>query len=203
VAAATGLSAALTSGWSIAAVGVALAAGTLVAADRMRAPHEEREPAIATRAETPPAPPPTTRPPPTADEDELGEDAPAVVPDPTPAQHAAAGRAAPSPGPNDETTPGDQPSAPASALAIENELLGRAASALREGRADAAIRITSEHARRFPRSPLTDLRAALRIEALCALHKRAQARGEARLFRREHAGSPLLQRIEKSCGAAP
>ena len=82
---------------------------------------------------------------------------------------------------------------------METELLRRASTELGAGRADAALRITGEHGRRFPRSVLADLRTAVRIEALCGLGKAAQARGEAQVFLRERPESPVAERIERAC----
>jgi RNA polymerase sigma factor (sigma-70 family) len=88
-------------------------------------------------------------------------------------------------------------------LAVETELLRRASTALQEGDAAAALRTSSEHARRFPGSALADLRSAVRIEALCDLGKTAQARGEAHVFLRANPGSPVAERIEHACTSPP
>lgn len=95
--------------------------------------------------------------------------------------------------------PSKSPARAADRLSEENALLGDAADELRAGQAAKAIATTDEHARRFPGSPLADLRIALRIEALCQQGKPAQARGEAVTFLRRRPGSPMAERIEKSC----
>jgi RNA polymerase sigma factor (sigma-70 family) len=100
---------------------------------------------------------------------------------------------------NDATTT-DAPEA--DGLGVETELLRRASAELTAGNADAALRTTGEHARRFPESALADLRTAVRIEALCELGKAVQARGEAAAFLREHPGSPVAERIERACRSA-
>lgn len=84
-------------------------------------------------------------------------------------------------------------------LATENELLREAATAVRRGGMQEALRLTDAHAEQFSASVLTDLRSAIRIEALCGLGKLAQARGEAALLRRRHPDSPAAVGIEKSC----
>ncbi len=103
--------------------------------------------------------------------------------------HARPSRAAP------ETT------SPRAATSIErdNQRMLDAKDALAAGDAAGALAITEEHGREFPRSALADARSALRIEALCALGKREQARGEARVFADARPGSPVTARIERSC----
>ncbi|HWB76212.1 MAG TPA: sigma-70 family RNA polymerase sigma factor [Nannocystaceae bacterium] len=87
----------------------------------------------------------------------------------------------------------------ADAIARDHGLIKRANEQLRAGDAAAALATTSTHAREFPSSELADARAALRIEALCALDKTAQARGEARTLLVARPGSPMRGRIERSC----
>lgn len=90
---------------------------------------------------------------------------------------------------------------PSHSTSIERDhgLLQTANEQLRIGDASAALATTTEHAREFPTSALADARAALRIEALCALDKPAQARGEAHTLLRDRPGSPVRGRIERSC----
>lgn len=90
---------------------------------------------------------------------------------------------------------------PADTLAEQNAMLRRAADALGVGNPSAALAMTTRHAQQFSASPLADLRAALRIEALCQLGKTTQARGEATLFLRDHADSAVAPRVEKICRA--
>ncbi len=104
------------------------------------------------------------------------------------------------PAPAKVQSPVRTPTTPAAAsLDRDNQLVRDAGDRLRDGDAAAALAITDAHAREFPKSALADARTALRIEALCALGKTAQAKGEARLFAREHASSLVLARIERSC----
>jgi RNA polymerase sigma-70 factor (ECF subfamily) len=88
---------------------------------------------------------------------------------------------------------------PSASIERDHSLLQAANEQLRAGDASAALATTSDHAREFPGSALADARAALRIEALCALDKSAQARGEARTLLRDRPGSPVRGRIERSC----
>jgi len=88
-------------------------------------------------------------------------------------------------------------------LARDNQLIVDARDRLHDGDAAGALATTDAHAREFPTSPLADARTALRIEALCALGKAAQARGEAQVFARAHPSSLVLARIERSCAFTP
>jgi RNA polymerase sigma factor (sigma-70 family) len=88
---------------------------------------------------------------------------------------------------------------PAPSLARDNALVQEAAAQLRAGDAADALATTSRHASEFPKSALVDARTALRIEALCALGKSPQARGEALVFLRERPATPVRARIERSC----
>jgi RNA polymerase sigma-70 factor, ECF subfamily len=99
--------------------------------------------------------------------------------------------------------PARAPVAPAvPSLGRDNQLVRDASDRLRDGDAAGALALTDAHAREFPESGLADARAALRIEALCTQGKTAQARGEARMFARDHASSPVLARVERSCAGA-
>lgn len=90
---------------------------------------------------------------------------------------------------------------PSSNLALENELLHRAAERLRANDAAEALNLTRAHDERFPGSAFADLRTALRIEALCALGQHDTARAESRSFPLDHPGSPFVERIERGCGS--
>lgn len=80
-----------------------------------------------------------------------------------------------------------------------NALLRDAGAQLRSGAAEDALATIVVHAREFPDSSLADARAALRIEALCALGEHGRARGEAELFFDEHPDSLVRDRIARSC----
>jgi RNA polymerase sigma factor (sigma-70 family) len=193
-------------GWVVGVVGaasLALVVTTTPRADRP-APGSDPRATVDARAREPAPPAVSSGPSPAADAPEAAvrEASPAPAPGPTlaPAEptapHAAA--RAPSTPPTARRDAADQ--APAGdGLGVETTLLRRASTELAAGRADAALRTTAEHGRRFPGSALADLRTAVRIEALCEVGKAAQARGEAELFLREHPGSPVAERIERAC----
>ena len=184
------------------AIGAAAASGVLVVADRVL----PRDVAVvsATASEDPPADP---RP-----RDEAPGDAPAIegtqIVEPTQIVDAAATpvaiieptREAP---PTRRPAPTPAPVAAPDDLATQNQLLAAAAAAIGDRRAAEALEITNAHATRFPRSPLADLRTAVRIEALCALGKAPQARAEGRLFLEKQPGSPVSKRISESCAGPP
>lgn len=195
---ATGWGGVLGSSWGVAVLATTIVVG-LLAASRTVPRVGDRSPAMvglerestAPSARTAPATPRTAEPV-AAEPEAPAPEAPAPIVRP-PARGTTAATQGPSTGGSHGASRSD------AQLSVENDLLRGAADELRRGAPNDTLRITSEHARRFPRSSLADLRAALRIEALCALDKAAQARGEAHVFSREHAGSPLSQRIEKSC----
>jgi hypothetical protein len=87
----------------------------------------------------------------------------------------------------------------ATSIARDNRMMLDAKRQLASGDAATALATTEQHAREFPDSALADARSALRIEALCALDKVEQARGEARVFTRARPGSPVTARIERTC----
>jgi RNA polymerase sigma factor (sigma-70 family) len=193
-------------GWVVGVVGAASLA--LVVTTRPASERSERAVA-STVARTPtqgavaPAEPPGPRPD-AAPRATTGEASPAptdpAAPAPTvpvAARPAARALDAP-PRAGRDATP---PTPVADGLGEETALLRRASTELAAGQAEAALRITGEHGRRFPDSALADVRAAVRIEALCALGKAVQARGEAELFLRQHPGSPVAERIERACTA--
>lgn len=124
---------------------------------------------------------------------------PASLPAPAAAPAAAAPVDAPAIAPARPTRAAVDATRGATSIERDNERMLDAKEALAAGDAAGALAITEEHAREFPGSALADARAALRIEALCALDKVEQARGEARIFTRARPGSPVTARIERSC----
>ncbi|MBK6920295.1 MAG: sigma-70 family RNA polymerase sigma factor [Deltaproteobacteria bacterium] len=82
---------------------------------------------------------------------------------------------------------------------LDNAMLRTAIEALGHGDAAAALAGLDRHAREFPDSAQADVRAALRVEALCAAGKPAQARGEAHAFVQRHPRSPLVDRVRGAC----
>ncbi len=83
-------------------------------------------------------------------------------------------------------------------LAEEVALLSRAETALHSGRPAAALEVLNEHERQFGNGILAEERTAARIQALCALGRKAEADAQlARLSPKSlHGGEP-----GKACGA--
>lgn len=71
--------------------------------------------------------------------------------------------------------------------------------ALLEGRPRQALAQLEAHAHDFPRTPHAEVRGALRVDALCALGRSAQARGEAQLLLRRHPGSNVARHAVTVC----
>ena len=86
-------------------------------------------------------------------------------------------------------------------LERQTELLRSVATAVREARADHAWTLLEAFDAEFPSPKLQDLRAALRIETLCALGRTTEARTETERFETRHAASPLRRRVLRSCGS--
>lgn len=124
---------------------------------------------------------------------------PASLPAPAAVPAAAVPVDAPAVAPARPTRAAVDATRDATSIERDNQRMLDAKEALAAGDAAGALAITEEHARLFPGSALADARSALRIEALCALGKREQARGEARVFVDARPGSPVTARIERSC----
>lgn len=92
---------------------------------------------------------------------------------------------------------------PVSTLGEENAMLARAQAALGRGDAEQALRETVAHATSFPNGVLMDVRAVVRIEALCALNKTPQARAEAKILLERRPMMTSRRRLEKSCAGSP
>lgn len=90
---------------------------------------------------------------------------------PTDAQRPSKARARPS-----KSLPPDAPDT----LQAELELLRRARSALREGRALRALELVAEHRRGYPSSAVAEERDATEVSALCALGRRDEAEAKAK-----------------------
>lgn len=88
-------------------------------------------------------------------------------------------------------------------LSRDNAVLSAALAA--EGADDhaRALALTDEHARRFPDSVQSDVRAAIRAEALCGLGKAAQARAEVHLLLERDPSTPLANRLRDACVERP
>ena len=91
----------------------------------------------------------------------------------------------------------------APSLSPDTALLRTATQALHEDDAAEALRLVAEHSTRFPDSPLTDVRDALHIQALCRAGEVTQARAHARAFLDRRPQSPVAQRVRNTCAAQP
>jgi hypothetical protein len=85
-------------------------------------------------------------------------------------------------------------------LLAETAALREAQRALRAGDPNRAISLVDLQDRQYPTGTLTQERAATRIFALCALGQVAQASKLARAFERRWPRSPMLTRVQNSCG---
>jgi hypothetical protein len=90
-----------------------------------------------------------------------------------------------------------QAAAPADTLGDELALLGRAHAALRAGRFQEALALTTEHRSRFPEGVMREERMGVAALAECGLSP-AQ-REAAQAFLKQAAGSPLAARVRKAC----
>ncbi len=89
--------------------------------------------------------------------------------------------------------------APQSELAADTALLQRAAAAMRSGEPQSALKILRTHAAKHAQSPMSDLRGALLVEALCGVGRVDHARREAGRVLAKHASTPVAERIQRSC----
>ena len=94
-----------------------------------------------------------------------------------------------------------QPAAePASLLADESALLGKAKVALSGGRNKDALAAIRSHASKFPNGELAEVRRALEVKVLCNLGRTAEARKAADRFLKRHRRSALAGQVRSSCG---
>jgi hypothetical protein len=97
-----------------------------------------------------------------------------------------------------------KPSAtPNDELAQELASVDQARSALRSGNAAAALEQVSRYERTYKRPRFAPEASALRIEALIAQGRRAEAAQLARVFMANHPGHPLTVRLRTFLGEAP
>jgi hypothetical protein len=92
-------------------------------------------------------------------------------------------------------------SAPSIAKPSETELVGDARRAL-PGDASRALRLTSEHAKLYPRGALAEEREVIAIEALAALGRKGEARARAQRLLSASPGTPYAPRIARAIGSA-
>lgn len=112
-------------------------------------------------------------------------------PAPAPRRAKAARAVAPPPAP--------APSGSASTLDDELSLLAAADAALRDGDGARALGMVDAHARRFPKSALREEREVVRVLALCAAGRTAEARAASDALLRAHPASPYAARLRASC----
>jgi len=175
------------------AVGIAATTTTVAVGAATRDAGEEQPPeaVVVSGAAPAKASAPRDRPTPTpatANEPEIAPEIEAVV-EPVAAPVAQAAK-----------RPRARTPAPSSDLTRENELLRSAKAAVREGRFDAALDLTREHADAFPDSVLADMRAAVEVEALCSSGQRQRGMQKASAWLRRRPGSPMAERIRNACG---
>lgn len=87
----------------------------------------------------------------------------------------------------------------ASTLAAEMALLSKGQRALKRGDAKAALGYFDQHAREYAEGELADERRVQRAEALCALGRDDEARGEAQRFVKQRPNSPLRGKASRIC----
>jgi RNA polymerase sigma-70 factor (ECF subfamily) len=78
-------------------------------------------------------------------------------------------------------------------------MLTQAKLALKQGDAARTLELVREHARRFPASRMSDMRAVIEVDALCASGRRDAARARAEEIRTRHPGSSAAKRVEHAC----
>jgi len=88
---------------------------------------------------------------------------------------------------------------PASALAAESDLLGKAKVAASSGRNQDALRAIRQHAQKYPDGELAEVRRALEVKVLCTLGRTDEARVAADRFLKRHGASALAGQVRQSC----
>lgn len=142
-------------------------------------------------------PPPKPAPPPRA-ESPAPSEPPAAVAEPDPRPPSEQPRAEVS-APKARAAPSEPDDPPASDLAEETRLLGRARAHLRVGSPSKALAPLAEHARRFPQGQLSEDRMALRAQALCESGDMKAGRAAAAALRKAFSASSHLPRIDRAC----
>lgn len=92
---------------------------------------------------------------------------------------------------------------PSDELARELAMVDQARSALRSGNAAAALELVARYERTFKRQRFAPEASAIRIEALIAQGRRAEAARLARAFMARHPGHPLTPRLREFSNDAP
>lgn len=89
---------------------------------------------------------------------------------------------------------------PADALGEEVRLLSHAQQELNDGRPAQALKTLGEHERRFPTGALAEERLAMRVQALCAQGRRAEAKVNLTELSRAFPGSVHIAPARAACG---
>ncbi|HEX6277078.1 MAG TPA: hypothetical protein VFZ53_28750, partial [Polyangiaceae bacterium] len=79
-------------------------------------------------------------------------------------------------------------------------ILSRAGTELHAGHPSEALKELEEHRRAFPRGALVQERSAAKIQALCALDRKSEARAELVQLAKLAPSSPLEARARRTCG---
>jgi hypothetical protein len=87
----------------------------------------------------------------------------------------------------------------ATTLEAETRLIRAGVAALHAGDPAAALALFEQHALEYPTGVLAEERSAERVIALCDLGRESEARSAAEVFLRDHARSPLADRLRESC----
>ena len=89
---------------------------------------------------------------------------------------------------------------PKGALAKERQLIDAARAGVARGHAEAALAAVARHEREFPRGQFLEERDSIRILALCAQGRVADAHTYAARFRQRYAQSVFLPQIDAALG---
>lgn len=206
-AAGTGVKAA---GAALGAKGVAIAVAVALAAAggllAWRGSSDGDASAAATAAPAPSPPSGAAETAPLARRDDGVSPATAPTDDPAPPDEVASSSGVVAPAPRRTAAAAPSHAPIADALARETALVARARSALPSQPAE-ALRALDEHARAFPRGELAPERDHLRVRALEALGRSAEAAALARAYPTRHPGSPYAPQVARALarleGGAP
>lgn len=97
------------------------------------------------------------------------------------------------------SAPSPEQSVGKSSLGAELALLRQAQEALRDGDSAETLHLLGELDATFPAGVLSAERDALRVVALCAAERTAEAKVFGERFRKQHPGSPYAARVDASC----
>ena len=122
------------------------------------------------------------------------ESAPAPLPEPTP-QTTTDMVVPPAP----RVAPGASAEHGVPSLVEEVRLLQEAQRSLKGGQPGAALTVLAEHERRFPKGQLALERSAVRIAALCALGRTAEAKQRGAAVLARHGGSAIAEQVRATC----